>query len=255
MFTHSLDPVIFSIGPLPIRWYSIVYIAGFLLAYWLLRKYHERIKGMTPQKVEDFITWLMVGGIVGARLGHVIFYNLPYYVANPLKIIAVWEGGMSFHGGLVGAFIATWWFCKKYNVRFFQLADFLVAPFSLVLFFGRIANFINAELVGTVTDVSWCVNFPNQEGCRHPSQIYEAGKNLVNFLILWPLSFRNLKEGTVFWLFFILYGLGRIITNIWRQPESGEFVALGMSMGQWLSIPMILIGSYMLFTLYVSQRR
>jgi integrase len=175
-FTYNLQPDIFAIGPIHIRWYSLAYVIGFLLAYWILMRFAEkgRIKGLDRDKAEEFVIWLMVGVIAGARLLEAIVYEPAYFAQQPWKIIAVWEGGMSFHGGLLGAIVAAYWFCRKRKVSFYQMADLLVLPATIAIFLGRIANFINGELVGTVTNVAWCINYPGLAGCRHPSQFYEA---------------------------------------------------------------------------------
>ncbi|MBR9693235.1 prolipoprotein diacylglyceryl transferase [Candidatus Woesearchaeota archaeon] len=265
-FTHTLNPIIVSIGPLALRWYSLVYVLGFLLAYWLLLKAAKKkwIKNLDKEGVEEFMTSLIIWSVIMMRLVYVIVYNPTYYFAEPWKIIFLWEGGVSFHGGLLGGIIAGWLFCRKHKVRFFALADFLVIPFSLVLAFGRVANFINAELIGRVTSVNWCVNYPNQPeiiGCRHPSQFYEAGKNFIMFLVLGLLYTqkdirKKLKEGTFFWAFFILYGLGRFLTDFYRAPDPTDFTlaATGLIVGQWLSMLMAAIGVAGLLWLYLRKR-
>ncbi len=259
-FEHTLSPVIFSIGPFALRWYSLVYVIGFLLGYWVLLKVAERgyIKNLDKQAVESFIVWLIIGGIGMGRLFYCIVYNPAYYAVAPWKILFIWEGGISFHGGIIGAVIAGWWFCRKYKVSFFSLADVTVLPLSFIHIFGRLANYINGELVGTATDVAWCVNYPNDpsvEGCRHPSQFYEAAKNLVVFLIITPLYLKlheKLKDGTIFWLYFVLTGFGRVITDIWRAPDPTDFTlaATGLAVGQWLSLLMGAMGLAGLVWLY-----
>lgn len=261
-FVWNLSPVIFSIGPFALRWYSLVYVLGFLLAYWLLRKYARegRIKNLDEEGVEEFITWLIIGGITFSRLTYIIVYNPAYFLATPWKMIAVWEGGLSFHGGFLGAIFASLWFCKKRKVRFYDLADLLVIPFSLVLVFGRLANFANGELIGRVTSVPWCVTYPQHEGCRHPSQFYEAGKNLITFFILLALYVkeewrRKLKAGSIFWLFILLYGLGRFLTDFWRAPDPTDFTlaSTGLIVGQWLSLLMALLGIGGLWWIYYNK--
>ncbi len=258
-FTNTLDPVLFSLGPIVIRWYSLVYIAAFLSAYYLLQHWARRgrLPRLTPELVEEYVVLLVIATIVGARLFHVLLYNPRFYLANPLESLMIWRGGLSFHGGLAGAFLASWWFCKRRGVSFYEIADLLVIPASLALFFGRIANFVNNELVGTVTSVPWCVTFRGFEGCRHPSQLYEAAKNLLVFVVLAGLSAREslrerLPKGFLFWLFFILYGAGRFLTDFWRAPEPGEWTPLNILTGQWLSLLMVLIGALVLL---VSWRR
>jgi len=258
-FTHSLSPVIFSLGPFALRWYSLVYVLGFLLAYWLLRQIAKegRIKNLDEEGVEEFVTWLILCSIIMARLTYVIVYNPAYFLATPWKVIAVWEGGLSFHGGFLGAILAGLWFCRKRKVRFYDLGDFLVVPFSLILVFGRLANFVNGELPGRVTSVPWCINYSRYEGCRHPSQFYEAGKNLLLFFVLLALYAKEewrkkLKAGSIFWLFIILYGLGRFLTDFWRAPDPTDFTlaSTGLLVGQWLSLAMGLTGVSVLAWLY-----
>jgi len=261
-FTYGLSPTIFSIGPFSLRWYSLVYVAGFLLAYWLLSRFAKKgcIKNLDGEGVEEYIIWLIVGSIAVARLFYVVIYNPAYYWATPWKVVALWEGGMSFHGGFLGAVLASWWFCRRKRVSFYALADLLVVPLSFMLVLGRIANFVNGELVGRVTDVPWCVNYPWLEGCRHPSQLYEAGQNLATFLILLPLYAKEsvrkrLRPGTIFWLFVLLYGLGRLITNFWRAPDLTDPVWLGLLLGQWLSLAMVVVSIIGLGYLYLVKVR
>jgi len=245
-FTYALSPDIVTFGPFALRWYGLVYVLGFLLAYAILLHAAKRkwVVRLDKEGVEEYLFWLIVGSIASARLTYVLVYNFSYYFANPLKAIAVWEGGMSFHGGFLGAVLVTLWFSRKKGISFYKLTDLLVVPFALVLFFGRIANFINGELVGRVTDVAWCVNYPWLEGCRHPSQFYEAFTNLAQFAILLPLYVKGtlrkkLADGTVFWLFVLLYGLFRFLVNFWRAPDAGDPLLLGLMLGQWLSLLMV----------------
>jgi len=266
-FTYGLNPVIVQLGPFALRWYSLVYVLGFLVAYWLLIRFAKqgRIKGLDVAKTEDFMVWLIVGTLVGARLIYAAVYNPAYYLAEPWKIFFLWEGGMSFHGGLIGAVAVGLWWARRNAVQFYALGDLLVLPLSLMLVFGRLANFVNGELPGRVADaarVPWCIKYPNNptvQGCRHPSQFYEASKNLVTFLILLPLYAYDrvrtrLREGTLFWLFVILYAVGRFITDFWRAPDPTDFTlaSTGLLVGQWLSLLMAAIGVAGLF--YLSPR-
>lgn len=253
MFTYNINPVLLDLGPLEIRWYGLFYVIGFAFGIWYLRKYSK----LTKEQVYDFFTYLILGSIIGARLFYMIVYNYSFYLSNPLKIFAVWEGGMSFHGGLLGAIIVSLWFCRKNKINFYYLGDILVVPLSLALFLGRIGNFINGELYGRVTDVWWCFDFGDGK-CRHPSQLYEAGKNLLNGIILFGLSKnKKLKEGTLFWGFWILYGFFRFNIEFFRQPDLqiGDYgiFLLGLSMGQILSGSMFIIGIVML--IWISSRK
>jgi len=167
-------------------------------------------------------------------------YNPGYYFSHISEIIAVWQGGLSIHGGLVGAILVTYYWCKKHKVRFYHIADLLVVPLSLVLVFGRITNFVNGELWGKITNVSWCVEFPRADGCRHPSQLYEAGYSLMLFFILLAAQTRKrLREGTLFWTFLGLYGLFRFLVTFYREPDPTDPVLLGLAIGQWLSLAMV----------------
>ena len=237
MFIHNLNPVLLSIGPLEIRYYSLVYILGFLLAYWVLYKVakDKKVKNLTTQAVDDFMVYLILGTIIGGRLFHFIFYDPSVIWTNPLEILMIWHGGMAFHGGLIGALIGYWLFNKKHKVAFYDIADILMMPLAFALFLGRIANFINGELWGTVTNVKWCVVFPQADNlCRHPSQLYEAFYSLGIFFILWFEKARfKLQKGTIFWSFVLMYGLFRFIANFWRDVDAVT--------GQILSFIMVVV--------------
>jgi phosphatidylglycerol:prolipoprotein diacylglycerol transferase len=253
MIIWDLNPVAFSIGPLEIRWYGIVYAAGFLLAYWLLRKAarEHTIKNLTVRHVDDYLLWLMLGSILCARLVHVIT-DAAYYYYHPSQIPAVWQGGLSFFGGLLGAALVTLWFTRRHKIRFYQMADLLVLPYALFLMFGRLANYANGELWGTRTDVAWCVQFPNVEGCRHPSQLYEALYSYVLFFTLLLLQeTRKLREGVLFWSFVLLYGIFRFFENFFRELEPTDPGILGLSTGQWFCLVMVLVAAFW----FVQHRR
>lgn len=264
MYVHNLDPIIFSLGPFALRWYGLVYALGFLYAYYHMERAAK--KGTIPLSVkasESYISLLIILSIVCARLVYVIVYNPLYYFHNPLHIFAVWQGGLSFHGGFLGAILATLWIQKKHKVSFYSLADSLVIPFSLVLVFGRIANFINGELVGSITNVSWCVVFPGIDGCRHPYQLYAALSHLLIFGILLYLLHRKKtstqesifhKEGVFFWTFVLLYGVFRFITDVVRTPDSTDPLFLGILLGQWLCIVMIVCATFFLVKIVKSSR-
>jgi len=251
MYTHNIDPVLLNIGFIVIRWYSLAYIFGIIIGWWLGKKIIRHILKSTNLKFnlkdfDDLISYLVFSIIIGGRLGYVIFYNFEYYISNPLDIVKVWEGGMSFHGALIGVIIGTYLFSKKKNVSAFFLLDIIACVSPIGIFFGRIANFINSELIGKVSNVSWSVIFPNIDMLpRHPSQLYEAIlEGMILFLILNTLIFRKkYKMGTCSYSFLIFYGTFRIISEIFRQPDDqiGYFFNL-FSMGTVLSIFMILIG-------------
>ncbi|MBC8119226.1 MAG: prolipoprotein diacylglyceryl transferase [Burkholderiaceae bacterium] len=249
-YIHDLDPIAFSLGPLPIRWYGLMYLIGFLL-FLALGKVRARDtwRGMSSQDVDDLLFYGMIGVIVGGRLGHVLFYGpLSYYLAHPLDIFAVWKGGMASHGGIIGVIVAMAVFARVRGKSFLRVADFVVPLVPLGLGAGRIGNFINGELWGRVTSptLPWAVVFPGAgDGLpRHPSQIYQfLLEGVLLFAILWIYSRKPRAAGTVGSLFLIFYGLLRIVGEVYRQPEAlYGYMPLGMSAGQWLSVPMVVIG-------------
>lgn len=242
----EIDPVLIHIGPLQIRWYGLMYVIGFLLAYFILLKTSQR-KGhnLTKQDIGDFLGYCIAGVIVGARLGYCVFYNLSFYLHNPLKAFAVWEGGMSFHGGLIGVFAAVWIYSVRKKRPFLMLADLVVLAAPLGLFFGRIGNFMNKELYGRVTGVPWGMVFPGAgEYPRHPSQLYEALlEGLVLFLILLWLSKRKIPQGFLSGTFLIGYGAFRFCLEFFREPDLHLGFVLGpFTMGQLLSSIMVIAG-------------
>ena len=248
MIFHNINPVLLDLGPLQIRYYGLFWALGFVIAYFLM-SYLAKRRGLsiTKDDVADFLVYEIVGIIGGARLIYVLFYNSYYYFQNPFEIIALWHGGLSFHGGLAGAFLSGWWFCRKRKLDSLAIADLVVIPASLALFFGRIANFINGELVGRVTNLPWAVQFQGYEGFRHPAQLYEAGKNLLIFAILWFLKNRDYKRGTLFASFLIFYSILRFFIEFFRAPDVQlGFVAFGLTMGQFLSIAMLGFGIWVL---------
>ncbi len=251
MFTHNLDPILIDFGFIAIRWYSLAYIAGIFIGWSLgkkiiLKKFHRKSQQFDLQKFDDLITYLIFSIIIGGRLGYIIFYNFEFYISNPLDIIKIWEGGMSFHGALIGIIIGTIIFSIKEKISSLFLLDILACVSPVGIFFGRTANFINAELVGKVTSIPWSVIFPNVDNFpRHPSQLYEAIlEGIVLFLILNTIIFtKNYKTGTCTYLFLIIYGLFRIFSELFREPDSHMGYLFGLySMGTILSFLMILIG-------------
>jgi phosphatidylglycerol:prolipoprotein diacylglycerol transferase len=251
MFT---DPVAFSLGPLDIRWYALAYIAGIVLgwAYALHLVSHpsywgNRASAITRAHIHDFLNWAVIGIILGGRLGYVLFYHPSYYAAHPLEILAVWEGGMSFHGGLIGVTLAMILFARRYGLNPWSLFDVIGAAAPLGLFFGRLANFVNGELWGRPADVPWAIVFPAAgPEPRHPSQLYEAGlEGVLLFLLCWMAIRAGAlkKPGLVTGLFVGGYGLARFGVEFFREPDAhlGLFGNL-FSMGQMLSLPMILLG-------------
>jgi len=244
-----IDPVLVEIGPVVIRWYALAYIAGLVLGWrymiWLARQAKSLIK---PEDADDFLVWAVLGVILGGRLGYVLFYKPAYYLANPSEIIQTWQGGMSFHGGFLGVLIATWLFCRVRKIRFWAFMDLAAVVTPIGLFFGRLANFINSELWGRPTDVAWGVVFPNGGPYpRHPSQLYEAVlEGLVLLVVLhlvWRRESLRAKPGVISGAFLIGYGLSRVIVEFYRQPDAHlGYLWGGATMGQLLSIPMVLAG-------------
>ncbi|CCH48711.1 prolipoprotein diacylglyceryl transferase [Pseudodesulfovibrio piezophilus] len=242
------DPIMISVGPLHLRWYGMMYVFG-VVTGWLLGRYRARKpwNKMTPVKMDDFITWAVVGVVLGGRLGYCLLYNLPYYSQHPLKILYVWEGGMSFHGGLLGVLVACWFFGRANDMLFREIGDFVAPLVPPGLFFGRLGNFINAELWGRPTDGWWGMVFPGAGGFpRHPSQLYEAGlEGVLLFIVLWCYSAKPRPRGCVGAMFVLCYGIFRFIVEFAREPDAQlGFVALDwMSMGQVLCLPMIVFGA------------
>ncbi len=259
MLVHpGFDPVAISIGPIDIRWYGIMYLAGFTLA-WLLARYKARQPGSGWQTSElpDLVIYGALGIIIGARLGYMLFYNFSGFIAEPWSMFMIWKGGMSFHGGLLGGIIAMYLFSRKTGRSFFQVTDFVAPMGALGVMCGRIGNFINAELWGRPTDLPWGMVFPMVDMVpRHPSQLYQALlEGLLLFLILWFFSSRPRPRMAVSGLFCLGYGTFRFFVEFFREPDAHlGFVLLDwMSMGQILSLPMILFGAGLLFWAYRKQ--
>jgi len=248
----NIDPVLIKIGPLSIRWYGLMYLIGFAASY-LLVKYQVQKKkiSLSREDLESLYTHLILGLIIGARLGYVFFYNPGDYLKNPLELFAVWHGGMSFHGGLTGAVIAGIFFCKKHGLDFWKLGDLIAVTGPIGLGLGRLGNFINGELYGRVTDIPWGMVFPSGGSLpRHPSQLYEfLLEGVLLFTILWSLKEKNLRSGTLISLFLILYGIFRFIVEFFREPDPQLGFIIGpFTMGQALSLATTLCGVGILFT-------
>ncbi len=234
----------FTLGPLAIRWYGLMYLIGFASSF-LLVKYQIRKRKLElgADFVETLYSYLILGLLLGARIGYVIFYNGPYYLEHPLEIFSIWQGGMSFHGGLIGTAIAGVVFCRKHHVDPWLIADMVVVTAPIGLGCGRLGNFINGELYGRVTDVPWAMIFPGESLPRHPSQLYEfLLEGVVLFSVMWFIKNR-LSSGKVLALFLILYGTFRIIAEFFREPDPQIGYILGLiTMGQILSCLMVLSG-------------
>lgn len=252
MLTHpQFDPVALQLGPLAIHWYGLMYLAGFMTFLWLGRK---RIATLNDPKInakllDDLLFYGVLGVILGGRLGYVLFYKAGYYFAHPMEVFAVWQGGMSFHGGFLGVLVAMAWFARKHKLHWLQLTDFIAPMVPPGLAFGRLGNFINGELWGRPTDVPWAMIFPKVDNLpRHPSQLYEfALEGLLLFTVLWLYARKRRPVGAVSGLFLIGYGSLRFLVEFTREPDDFlGLLSLGMSMGQWLSLPMVIAGALMM---------
>jgi phosphatidylglycerol:prolipoprotein diacylglycerol transferase len=246
----AIDPVLVEIGPFAIRWYALAYVVGILIGWRYARGLAARGESpLTPVLLDDFVTWAVLGIVLGGRLGYILFYDLEVYLQNPLQIFALWHGGMSFHGGLIGVILAMILFAWRHKLRFFHLADPVAAATPIGLFLGRLANFVNGELYGRPTDLPWAMIFPRDEAKlpRHPSQLYEAAlEGVVLFIVLFIAAryFRVLRRpGMESGIFLLGYGICRIIGEYFRQPDIQlGYLIGGTTMGQLLSVPMVLIG-------------
>lgn len=269
IYENTLTPEIFTLGPLSPRWYALMYILGFIATYFIVRN-HPRFKGrgLSADDAMDFLTYAFFGVILGGRLGYVLFYNLSMYIENPIKILYVWQGGMSFHGGLLGSIIAILLYARSRKIPAAEMLDIVALPTPLGLFFGRIGNFINNELWGKPTDGTWGVRFQEfrlgLDGQyeqflgppRHPTPLYEAAlEGLLLFALLWFASYylRKLKPGSIGALFLLGYGLGRFTVEFWRIPDAqiGYLYGEWLTMGHVLSFPMILGGLLMLIAVNI----
>ncbi len=245
----AFSPVLFEFGPIVIRWYALAYIVGLILGwrYCLYLTRHPRLL-IKESDIDDFLVWATLGVILGGRIGFVLFYQPQHFLSHPDEIPMVWKGGMSFHGGLIGVIVAMLLFARRRQLPFFQLADIVACATPIGLFLGRLANFVNGELFGRPTTVPWAMVFPNGgPEPRHPSQVYEALlEGLVLFILLFVVArFGKARRqmGLLSGLFFIGYGVFRIVGELFREPDANlSYLVGGTTMGQWLSAPMILLG-------------
>ncbi|MDP2752593.1 MAG: prolipoprotein diacylglyceryl transferase [Rhodocyclaceae bacterium] len=249
MIHPQFDPIALQLGPLAVRWYGLMYLIGFLAFLWMgkRRAVRQPWHGLSPLDLDDLLFYGVLGVILGGRLGQVLFYDPAYYLDHPADILAVWKGGMSFHGGFLGVVAGMALWARKTGRSFLQVTDFIVPLVPLGLFTGRIGNFINGELWGRVTDagVPWAMVFPQVDGeLRHPSQLYQATlEGLMLFVLLWIFSSKEQPRGKISALFLIGYGGARWMGEYFREPDHGIFgLSYFISMGQWLSLPMIVIG-------------
>jgi phosphatidylglycerol:prolipoprotein diacylglycerol transferase len=256
----AFDPVALDLGFFQIRWYALAYIAGLVIGWRLVRMLARRAPvAATAEQVDDFLTWATLGVIIGGRLGYVLFYRPLHYLQNPLEILQVWSGGMSFHGGALGVIVAAIIFCRRNNIDLLAFGDRIAVVTPIGLFLGRIANFINGELWGRpAPGVPWAMVFPTGGPVpRHPSQLYQAAlEGLLLFAVLWALARSPAvlaARGTLVGVFLAGYGLARIVGETFRQPDAFMgFLISGTTMGQWLSVPMVLAG--LAFLLHARRR-
>jgi phosphatidylglycerol:prolipoprotein diacylglycerol transferase len=248
-----IDPVLVEIGPLAIRWYALAYILGIVLGWWLAKRLAALPPRVaTPEQVDDSVTWVTLGIILGGRLGYVLFYRPDYYLAHPAEILAVWTGGMSFHGGALGVVIALLLFCRQQKLDPLAFGDRVVSVVPIGLFLGRLANFVNGELWGRVSDVPWAMVFPHGgPEPRHPSQLYQAGMEGVLLFLLLQVLVRipaiRARPGFVVGAFLAGYAVARSVGEIFRQPDAYlGFLLAGLTMGQLLSLPMLLLGIWLM---------
>ncbi|HVF36929.1 MAG TPA: prolipoprotein diacylglyceryl transferase [Sphingomicrobium sp.] len=259
----GLSPIALDLGFFQLRWYSLAYLAGIFIGYWyLLKLLKEPGAPMGRRHADDLVFWAALGIILGGRLGYVLFYNLSYYLENPVDILKLWDGGMSFHGGVIGTSLGILYLARKEGLPWLRVHDYVACCVPFGLFFGRLANFVNGELWGARTDVPWAIRFVENTPYgaalgepRHPSQLYEAGlEGLLLFAILWFMFWRTdarYQPGKLVGAFIFFYGIFRFAVEFVREPDAhlAEFAAAtGLHMGQWLTVPMILGGAYLMAT-------
>ena len=252
----NINPIILSFGPLAISWYSLAYVFGILLAWFYANHIVSRFDlGITKKHLEDFVTFAIIGIVIGGRVGYVLLYDPVKYLSYPLDILKTYEGGMSFHGGIAGLIFACYFFCKSRKISFLSFSDIMAITSPIGLFLGRLANFVNAELYGKITDVPWAVIFPRSDmQPRHPSQLYEAtfeGVILFIFISLITWKYKTLKFPSLnSALFLISYSLARMFIEIFREPDTHiGYISNYLTMGQILSFPLLLLGIYLLIKL------
>lgn len=257
----GLDPVALQLGPIIIRWYSLAYLAGIFSGYWLVKRMLRQPGApMAARHVDDLLFYAMIGVIFGGRIGYILFYNLNAYLADPLSMLRLWDGGMSFHGGVIGVTLAIWWIARRNRLSFLRMCDYVACIVPIGMLFGRLANFVNGELWGRATDVPWAIIFDQVHGGggplpRHPSQLYEAGlEGLLMLIILSYMFWRTHARyfpGRLVGVFTAGIGLCRFIVEFFREPDAqlSDFARqTHLSMGQWLTIPLILLGIWLIAT-------
>ena len=256
----NIDPVALSLGPVKIHWYGLMYLIAFVAGWWLARlRARQPGSGWNEDEVADVVFYIALGVILGGRIGSILFYNFSAFTEDPLMLLRIWEGGMSFHGGFIGVVIAFFLYARNTNRSFFQVADFLAPMFPLGLGAGRVGNFINGELWGRVTDVPWGMVFPGAgDAPRHPNQIYQfLGEGVILFIIVWVYSSKPRPTMAVSGLFCIVYGIYRFLVEFVREPDAHlGFIAFDwLTMGQLLSLPMVLIGLLLMWLAHTDTTR
>lgn len=251
----QIDPALLEVGPIVIRWYALAYIFGLVIGWRVMRRLVQRTPTVaTPVQVDDFLTWATLGVVIGGRLGYVLFYQFGNFLAHPMAIFAVWEGGMSFHGGMAGVAIATWWFCHRNKIPLLGFADRVAVVAPVGLFLGRLANFVNGELWGRVAsaDLPWAMVFPHAGPFpRHPSQLYQAALEGLVLLMVMAILVRKdevrARTGLLTGVFLAGYAIARITGEFFREPDAFlGFLAFGSTMGQVLSLPMLAAGLFLI---------
>ncbi|MEM0231132.1 MAG: prolipoprotein diacylglyceryl transferase [Candidatus Woesearchaeota archaeon] len=249
MFIHNINPVILQIGQLQIRYYGLFMALSVLFGIFFISREYKRLNPeVNEEELYNALFIMVLFGLLGARLDHILLHNPQFYINNPIEIIAIWHGGLAAHGAFLGGFLGLWLYSKKRKLKFWQIADLAVIPLSLGLALGRIANFINGELYGRITSVPWAVKFAEAEGFRHPSQLYESITDFATFIILnliFKLKIRR-KDGSIFWSFMLIYSAFRFFVEFFREPD---YVIFGLTLGQFTSIIIIIISIPMLFKL------
>ncbi len=249
VFIHNWSPVLAKLGPLEIRWYGLMYVMAFIITLYYMRKATRagRMR-LSNEDIDTLLTWCVLGLIIGARMFAVVFWEPRYYSSHVLEVFAVWRGGLSFHGGVLGVIVAVWLFCRKKNYSFFEIGDIMIVPLALGQALGRFGNFMNSELFGPPTLLSWGINFLGEHDAvgnlvfRHPTMLYEAAYGVVIFGVLLFLSRKKHAPGVVVGVFFVLYSIFRSLTELIRVEE--VFVG-SLTMGQVLNIPLFVVGLYL----------
>lgn len=253
----AFDPIALELGPVSLRWYGLAYMSGLLIGWYYIRKLlsdkhlWNGKPPFSPDLADDLLIWTTLGVVIGGRLGFIFLYEPSFFIQHPMEVFAVWHGGMAFHGGLMGSIFAIYLFARRHNVPFFSLTDIAAAAVPIGLFFGRLANFINAEIVGKVSNVPWAMVFPNAGAApRHPTQLYEAGlEGIVLFLILRFFTHKRLalnSPGMTGSIFLMGYGTARILVEFFKEHDHAQFFTFGpISTGMVYSLPMILLGMYL----------